>query len=1423
MAKLANRAKMGTSTTGTGTITLGSAKAGFLSFADAGISDGDVVRYVIEDGDAFEIGTGTYTASGTTLSRTVSESSNSDAAIDLSGNNEVSVFIAATKDDFVNAGEGGTFTGDVTFSGTLTGDLTGTADKADQAYVQVANQSVQATHYILGMSGTASNGYKDIKYESGITFNPVTDSLSADSFRAKNGGFFAIQDSGGTYYTNLKAVGPTAFRDIYFPDADGTVAFNTTATTSSNGLMSSTDKTKLNGIETGATADQTGAEIKTAYEGEADTNAFTDALKTKLDGIETFADVTDTANVTAAGALMDSELTNEAAIKTIDQGLTTTSDVTFNDVVVSGDLTVSGTTTTVNTETINLADNQIVLNSNETGSPTQDGGIEIERGTETNKTLVWDETNDRWTVGSETFVAGFFSGDGSNLTNVAASTVNVSESSDDNAFYNVLFSDTTGTGNVQMAPTQDDGGLTFNPFSNVLFCNNLQIGNRIYHDGDLDTYIDFQPDEITFNAGGVSLITALKGSTTDVTQFNSDIYLNPNHSIVFEGSTADGFETSLTVTDPTADRTITLPDATGTVALTDELYTDSDVDTHLNQSSAGTNQILSWNGSDYAWVDDSDTTYSNATTSTSGLMSSTDKTKLDGIETGADVTDTANVTAAGALMDSEVTNLAQVKAFDSSDYATAAQGTTADAALPKAGGTMTGNITFAATQTFDAADLTGTLPAIDGSNLTNVQATSIYVNEATDTETDRNIIFASGAAGAADTQLEVKQDDGGIGFNPNTNTLKTSNADFYGDITVGGTITHYNDTNTQISFTDDRITLVAGGTATVDLTDLTNALIVDADIDIGLGHVISFEGSSQDNFETTLTVTNPTADRTVTLPDATGTVTLNEDFTSAASVKAIDQGLATTNSPEFAGLTISGSIADTTLSTLGGDSFTINVDGVGGEIALQTDSADRLKLSNGSTALYGLVSINGSFGDRIRFEGNTADAYETTLRVTEPTADRTITFPDATGTIAFNDVATTSANGLMSSTDKTKLDGIETGADVTDTANVTAAGALMDSEVTNLAQVKAFDSSDYAAASHSHNDLYYTETEADARFLRSDTSDTMSGNLTVDNGTSSTINVICDDGGAAGVIARGSSQGTGYVQVAQSTGYGGGMYYNGDGTPAFANGETADTIGFYRMDNGTRTEVFYYPYNGSTVTFNGSIAVGGTVDGRDVATDGTKLDGIEAGADVTDTANVTAAGALMDSECTSLASVKAIDQGLATTDEPTFAGMTLNGTLTLGAYSINDVEDIYLRDRMAHDGDIDTYIQFHATDQWRVVTGGSERLEVNSSSIISAEPIQAPSFEATSDINLKENIAPVEDAVTKISKLSGYTYNFKDDPEVPKAGLIAQEVQDVLPEAVKANDEGVLHLDYNGTIALLVEAVKDQQKQINALKKELKK
>jgi len=114
-----------------------------------------------------------------------------------------------------------------------------------------------------------------------------------------------------------------------------------------------------------------------------------------------------------------------------------------------------------------------------------------------------------------------------------------------------------------------------------------------------------------------------------------------------------------------------------------------------------------------------------------------------------------------------------------------------------------------------------------------------------------------------------------------------------------------------------------------------------------------------------------------------------------------------------------------------------------------------------------------------------------------------------------------------------------------------------------------------------------------SQFLRSDTADTMLGNLTIDNGTNTSIDVICDNGGTAIVKARGDSQGTGAFEVGQSTTYGGGFSYNGDGSPSLVSGETADHITFYRLDAGTRTEVFHYPYNSNVVNFNSTPTVGG--------------------------------------------------------------------------------------------------------------------------------------------------------------------------------------------------------------------------------------
>ena len=113
--------------------------------------------------------------------------------------------------------------------------------------------------------------------------------------------------------------------------------------------------------------------------------------------------VATTDNVTFAGVTADAIKVGVTAANEIDTtsgGLTIDSaggTVTVDDnLTVTGNLTVSGTTTSINTETLTVDDNIIVLNNNVTASPTENAGIEVERGSSTNVSLIWNETDDKW-------------------------------------------------------------------------------------------------------------------------------------------------------------------------------------------------------------------------------------------------------------------------------------------------------------------------------------------------------------------------------------------------------------------------------------------------------------------------------------------------------------------------------------------------------------------------------------------------------------------------------------------------------------------------------------------------------------------------------------------------------------------------------------------------------------------------------------------------------------------------------------------------------------------------------------------------------------------------------------------------------------------------------------------------------------------
>ena len=115
----------------------------------------------------------------------------------------------------------------------------------------------------------------------------------------------------------------------------------------------------------------------------------------------------------------------------------------------------------------------IVVNSNATGSPTENGGIEVERGDATNKTLIWNETDDKWTVGSETFVAGTFEGNltGNVTGNVTGQTSDISNHDTDDlteGSTNQYHTTARARGAVSVTDAGGDGSLSYNTSTGVI-------------------------------------------------------------------------------------------------------------------------------------------------------------------------------------------------------------------------------------------------------------------------------------------------------------------------------------------------------------------------------------------------------------------------------------------------------------------------------------------------------------------------------------------------------------------------------------------------------------------------------------------------------------------------------------------------------------------------------------------------------------------------------------------------------------------------------------------------------------------------------------------------------------------------------------------------------------------------------------------
>jgi hypothetical protein len=244
--------------------------------------------------------------------------------------------------------------------------------------------------------------------------------------------------------------------------------------------------------------------------------------------------------------------------------------------------------------------------------------------------------------------------------------------------------------------------------------------------------------------------------------------------------------------------------------------------------------------------------------------------------------------------------------------------------------------------------------------------------------------------------------------------------------------------------------------------------------------------------------------------------------------------------------------------------------------------------------------------------------------------------------------------------------------------------------------------------------------------------------------------------------------------------------------------------------------------SGGVMTGTISFAAGQTFDGRDVSADGAKLDGIEAGATGDQTASEI------------LTAIKTVDGSGSGLDADTLDGQqgsyyypasnpsgytTFTANQSVNTSSNVTFEAIYANDWFRVNGNDGFYWQTH-NGGW-MMTDSSWVRSYGDKGVLTGGTMQAGNFNTTSDIKLKENVVTLENSLDKIKAMRGVSFDWKDSGK-STIGLIAQEVEQVLPELVEHNQEDdVKTVSYANIVAVLIEAIKEQQVQIDALKEKL--
>ncbi len=466
---------------------------------------------------------------------------------------------------------------------------------------------------------------------------------------------------------------------------------------------------------------------------------------------------------------------------------------------------------------------------------------------------------------------------------------------------------------------------------------------------------------------------------------------------------------------------------------------------------------------------------------------------------------------------------------------------------------------------------------------------------------------------------------------------------------------------------------VAGTLGVTGVTTLSNNLSVGGNLTVTgnatIAGNLTFGDAATDTVSFSADVASnllPSADNTYDL-GASGSEWKDLYIDGTANIDSLVADTADINGGTIDGATIATS--DITV----GSGKTLNVSA--GTFTLADNQISGDKVEGGTIAATTITTLTSTTGNITSVNATTVDTTNleaTNLKAKDGTAAGSIA--DSTGVVTLGSsvLTTTDING--GTVDGTIIGGstAAAGTFTTLTANTSITGTLATAAQTNITSVGTLSSLTTSGAVIVGGNLTVNGTTTT---LNTATLDVEDKNITLNkgsgdtsgsaNGAGLTIQDAVDASTDATILWDTTNDEFDFSHPVNVTGK-----ITGTGTSVFAN---LDISGDVDVDGTLETD---------------ALTIGGVTSVPFEAADHSKLDGIEASADVTDAANVTAAGALMDSELTAIASVKAMNQGVATTDSPTFAGITTSADSTIGTDKKLIFRDSAIHISSTADGDL---------------------------------------------------------------------------------------------------------------------------------------